>query len=69
MGSGAWPDELADSELCEKYHWTWAELQATPLYVRRVFAQIQQMKIAKQQQDQEASDAGMAPGSVGGAAR
>jgi hypothetical protein len=46
-GVGDMPDELVDSELCEIYGWTWPELQATPLYVRRIFALIQQMKRAK----------------------
>lgn len=50
---GEWPEELVDSELCEVYGWTWDELQATPLYVRVAFQQIQQMKNAKAQKDSE----------------
>jgi hypothetical protein len=52
-GVGEWPDELADSELCEAYGWTWQQLQDTPLYVRVAFAQIQGMKNAKRQQGSE----------------
>ena len=56
-GVGEWPEELVDSELCQVYSWTWQELQDTPLYVRRVFAQIQSMKNEKQNQDADASQA------------
>ena len=52
-GVGDWPDELADSELCEAYGWTWPELQETPVYVRKVFSQIQSMKRAKAAQDND----------------
>ena len=33
--SGPVPQELEDFEVMHEMHWTWAELQATPLYVRR----------------------------------
>jgi hypothetical protein len=52
-GVGEWPEELADSELCEAYGWTWKELQETPLYVRIAFSQIQSMKNAKKNKQQD----------------
>lgn len=33
--SGPVPDELADFEVMREMHWSWAELQATPPYIRR----------------------------------
>lgn len=64
-GEGVLPEILADSELCEAYHWTWDELQATPLYVRRMFALIQQMKRAKAANDSDdANTQAKHPGAV-----
>lgn len=48
---GEVPPELVDSQLCEIYGWSWAELEATPAYIRIAFAQIQHMKALKEQQD------------------
>jgi hypothetical protein len=33
--SGPVPAELEDFELMREMHWSWAELQAAPVYVRR----------------------------------
>lgn len=52
------PDELADSELCETYGWTWTELQQQPYYVRVMFSHIQAMKEAKRQQNADAPGSG-----------
>lgn len=35
--SGPPPQELRDFELCHAMHWSWQELQETPLYVQRAF--------------------------------
>ncbi len=34
-GSGAGPPELADYEIMREMGWSWADLEATPAYVRR----------------------------------
>lgn len=41
---GEGPEELFDLELMEAFGWTWAELQDTPLYVRRLANMHQLMK-------------------------
>jgi hypothetical protein len=35
--SGPPPAEVVDFELCLAMHWSWQELQVTPLYVRRAW--------------------------------
>lgn len=43
-GSGAPPREIVDFVLMEAMHWTWRELQDTPLYVRRYCWDILQLR-------------------------
>lgn len=34
-GGGAQPPEWSDFALMRRMHWSWEQLQATPMYVRR----------------------------------
>ncbi|MEV8324506.1 hypothetical protein [Kitasatospora sp. NPDC056731] len=48
-GSGAAPSEWVDFLLMRRMHWSWAELQETPGYVRRYCADFLGL-IAEQEQ-------------------
>lgn len=42
--SGPWPMELVDFETMREMHWSWADLQDTPAYVRRYCADFIQLR-------------------------
>ncbi len=58
---GECPDELFDLELMEAFGWSWDQLQATPLYVRKLAWQHQQMKAEARRHANEAGQS--SPGS------
>lgn len=50
-GGGPAPPEFADALLMAEYHWSWEDLQATPLYVRRVCMDFMQAKFAHENEE------------------
>jgi hypothetical protein len=54
-GSGEIPEDLRDYLLCRHMRWTWAELEATPAYVRRVTWDLMQAEIRAQDDEMESA--------------
>jgi len=52
-GSGAPPQEMADFELMFHMHWSWPDLCATPMYVKRYTWDLLQARLSAEREAQE----------------